>query len=101
MRGAGETHGEFVMRDIRGVLIDVDGVVHQRGAAIPGSIEAISRLQQLNLDFRFVTNTTRLPLRMIADELENAGVAPERPLVFTPALAARAYIENNDLDPSF
>ena len=101
MRGASETHGEFVMRDIRGVLIDVDGVVHQRRAAIPGSIEAISRLQQLNLDFRFITNTTRLPLRMIADELENAGVTPERPLVFTPALAARAYIENNDLDPYF
>ena len=101
MRGAGETNGKFMMRDIRGVLIDLDGVVHQRGAAIPGSIDAISRLKQLNLDFRFVTNTTRLPLRMIADELENAGVAAERSHVFTPALAARATIENNDLDPYF
>ena len=67
------------MQDIKGVLIDLDGVVHQRGAAIPGSIEAISRLRQLNLDFRFITNTTRLPLRMVAGELEKA-VGCGRPL---------------------
>ena len=30
------------MQDIKGVLIDLDGVVHQCGAAIPGSIEATS-----------------------------------------------------------
>ncbi len=89
------------MQNIKGVLIDLDGVVHQRGAPIPGSIEAISRLRQLNLDFRFVTNTTRTPLRQIAEELENAGVIAERSHVFTPALAARAYIEDHDLDPYF
>jgi hypothetical protein len=43
MRGDGETHWEFVMRDIRGVLIDFGGVVHQRGAAIPSSIEGCDR----------------------------------------------------------
>jgi HAD superfamily hydrolase (TIGR01458 family) len=89
------------MRDIKGVLIDIDGVVHQRGVPIPGSIEAISRLRQLNLDFRFVTNTTRAPLRQLVGELENAGVVAERSHVFTPALAARAYIEDHDLAPYF
>ena len=29
MRRARKTHWEFVMRDIRGVLIDLDGVVHE------------------------------------------------------------------------
>jgi HAD superfamily hydrolase (TIGR01458 family) len=91
----------FAMQDIKGVLIDLDGVVHQRGAAIPGSIEAIALLRQLDLDFRFVTNTTRQPLRLIARELENAGVAAERSHVFTPALAARVYIQDHDLDPFF
>jgi len=89
------------MQNIKGVLIDLDGVVHQRGAAIPGSIEAISKLRELNLDFRFVTNTTRLPLRLVAGELEKAGVFAERSHVFTPALAARAYIEDHHLDPYF
>ena len=89
------------MQDIKGVLIDLDGVVHQRGAAIPGSIEAISRLRQLNLDFRFITNTTRLPLRMVAGELEKAVGVADRSHVFTPAVAARAYIEDHHLDPYF
>ena len=71
------------MRDIKGVLIDLEGVVHQRRAAIPGSIEAISRLGHLNLDFRFVTNTTRLPLRLIVDELKNVGIIAEPLHVFT------------------
>jgi HAD superfamily hydrolase (TIGR01458 family) len=89
------------MQDIKGVLIDIDGVVHRRGVAIPGSIEAIARLRRLDLDFRFVTNTTRLPLRLIAAELENIGVTGERSHVFTPALAARAYLEDHGLDPYF
>ncbi len=89
------------MRDIRGVLIDLDGVVHQRGAAIPGSLEAISKLRQLGLEFRFVTNITRVPLRLVIDELEKIGVVTERSHVFTPAVAARAYIEDHDLDPHF
>jgi HAD superfamily hydrolase (TIGR01458 family) len=89
------------MQDIKGVLIDLDGVVHQRGVAIPGSIEAIARLRRLNLDFRFVTNTTRLPLRLIRAELEDIGVIAERSHVFTPALAARMYIEDHGLDPYF
>jgi ribonucleotide monophosphatase NagD (HAD superfamily) len=33
------------MQDIKGVLIDLDGVVHRRGAPIPGSIEAISKAE--------------------------------------------------------
>ena len=89
------------MRDIKGVLIDLDGVVHARGDPIRGSIEAISRLRQRNLDIRFVTNTTRTPLRQVVSELEYSGVAAERSHVFTPALVARSYIENYDLDPYF
>ncbi len=89
------------MRDIKGVLIDIDGVVHRRGAAIPHSIEAIERLRRLNLPFRFITNTTRTPLRIIAAQLEKAGAAAGRSHIFTPALAARTYIEDHDLDPFF
>jgi len=87
------------MQDTKGVLIDLDGVVHQRGAAIAGSIEAIARLRQLNLDFRFVTNTTRVPLRLIAAQLATIGVIAEPSHVFTPSLAARTHIKDHDLDP--
>ncbi len=89
------------MEGVKGILIDLDGVVYQRGAAIPGSIEALSRMRQLNFDFRFVTNTTRTPLRSIAAQLATIGVVTGPAQVFTPALAARAYIAGHDLDPYF
>jgi HAD superfamily hydrolase (TIGR01458 family) len=89
------------VQDIKGVLIDLDGVVHQRGAAIPGSVEAIARLRQLDLDFRFITNATRKPLRHILAMLHNLGVAADPSHVFTAASAARAYIEEQGLDPCF
>jgi HAD superfamily hydrolase (TIGR01458 family) len=89
------------MHDIKGVLIDLDGVVHQRGAALPGSVEAIGRLRQLNLDFRFITNATRKPLRPIVEMLRELGLAADPAHVFTAASAARAYIEEQSLDPYF
>jgi HAD superfamily hydrolase (TIGR01458 family) len=89
------------MQDIKGVLIDLDGVLHQRGAAIPGSAEAIERLRRLNLDFRFITNATRKPLRFILEMLHNLGVAADPSHVFTSASAARAYLEEQGLDPYF
>jgi HAD superfamily hydrolase (TIGR01458 family) len=87
------------VRNIKGLLIDLDGVVYQRGAAIPGSLDAISRLRTLNLDFRFVTNTTRTPLRSILEQLAAIELNTERAHVFTPATAARAYVRDHGLDP--
>ena len=43
-----------------GVLLDLDGVVYQGGSLIPGAKEVIYILQQKNIPFRFITNTTRL-----------------------------------------
>ncbi len=89
------------MRDIKGVLIDLDGVVHRRGAAIPGSIGAIERLKRANANFRFITNTTRTPLSAVAAELAKIGAATDRAQIFTPARAARAHLEAHGLDPFF
>jgi HAD superfamily hydrolase (TIGR01458 family) len=86
---------------IKGALIDLDGVVYQRGAAIPGSIAAIERLKRAGVDFRFITNTTRNPLGAIAAELAKLGAATAPARIFTAARAARAYIEERDLDPFF
>ncbi len=89
------------VQDIKGVLIDLDGVVYQRGVAIPGSVEAIARLRRLKIDFRFITNTSRTPLRAILAELEKIGVAADPAHVFTAARAARVLIEERGLDPYF
>ena len=39
-------------------LIDVDGVLHIDGDPIPGAVEALARLREMNVPFRLLTNTT-------------------------------------------
>ncbi len=82
---------------IRGILLDLDGVVHVRGDALPGSLEAIAKLRKGRVPFKFVTNTTRRPLaRIVADlavlELE---AAPED--IYTPAALARDFLRRGGL----
>jgi ribonucleotide monophosphatase NagD (HAD superfamily) len=46
---------------IRGVLIDLDGVVYVGNELLPGSLDAILRLREVGIPFKFITNTTRRP----------------------------------------
>ena len=38
------------------IMLDVDGVLHVSGEAIPGAVEAVNRLARNGHDLRFVTN---------------------------------------------
>ena len=48
------------LRGVRGLLIDLDGVVVLRGQAIPGAPEALDELTRRGIPFRIVTNTSLL-----------------------------------------
>ena len=84
---------------IRGVLLDLDGVVHVRGEALPGSLEAIARLRKTRLPFKFVTNTTRRPLARIVADLAALGLDAAREDIYTPAALARDYLRREGLNP--
>jgi HAD superfamily hydrolase (TIGR01458 family) len=58
---------------VRGVLLDVDGVVVTSWEPIPGAVEAVARLRALR-PVRFVTNTTSRSASMIAALLRGVGV---------------------------
>jgi len=84
---------------VRGLLLDLDGVVHLRGAVLPGSLDAIAKLRKARLPFKFVTNTTRRPLSRIVADLAALGLdaAPED--VLTPAALARDFLHRRNLSP--
>lgn len=84
---------------LRGVMLDLDGVVYLRDAVLPGSLEAVARLREAGIALRFVTNTTRTPHAKILDKLTGLGfeVAPAE--LITPAASARQLIERGGLDP--
>lgn len=87
------------MASIKGYLIDLDGVVYQQGALIPGSREALARLDATGTPYRFITNTTSKPLAGLIATLAELGLHYGRDRFLTPALAARAYLERHGLDP--
>jgi len=84
---------------IRGLLLDLDGVVHVRGAVLPGSLEAIAKLRTARLPFKFVTNTTRRPLARIVADLVALGLDVRQEDVYTPAALALDYLRRRDLKP--
>lgn len=89
------------MKHIKGYLIDLGGVVYQGEDLIEGSLQAIAKLKDAGIPFRFLTNTTSAPRRSIVDKLAGLGVKIEPDHVFTPAMAARHLIAERRLEPYF
>jgi len=82
------------MKDIRGFLIDLDGVLYIGGKAIKGAQESIDLLKDRKYAFRFVSNTTRTCRNTIAGQLSSLGFDIPVEYIFTPPLAAVAWLKN-------
>ena len=63
------------VRGVRGLVLDVDGVIVLKGAPVPGSVEAIQALQERGIPFRVVTNFSQLHRQTLAGWFAKAGVA--------------------------
>lgn len=84
---------------IRGVLLDLSGVLYVGEATLPGARRAVSALQKARLPMRFVTNTTRTPRRVLLDRLADMGFTVSPDLLFTAPRAARDYLVQRELTP--
>ncbi|MGD8699469.1 MAG: TIGR01458 family HAD-type hydrolase [Gemmatimonadales bacterium] len=81
-----------------GLLIDLDGTVWDGDALIPGADEALATLRAAGMPFRFVTNMTRVPRGTIAEWLARAGIVADAAEIFTPPLAAAAWLKGRGLE---
>lgn len=85
------------MPALRGVLLDLDGVVYVGGTPVAGAIDAVARLRNAGLGLRFITNTTRTPHSRLLERLHVMGLSVAAEELFTPALAARAWLIDRGL----
>ncbi len=81
------------MKGVKGILIDLDGVLYVGDQPIAGAPDAIEYLLQKNYTFRFVSNTTRKCRKTIACRLSAMGFDIPEDYIFTPPLAAIAYMK--------
>jgi HAD superfamily hydrolase (TIGR01450 family) len=77
---------------LRGLLIDADGVLLMRGAAIPGSAEAIAELAARGIPYRVITNYSSRHRETMSARLAEAGIAIPADHIITAASAAADHV---------
>lgn len=84
---------------IRGILLDLSGVLYTGDDPVPGAILAIKKLSETGLPVRYITNTTRRPCQAIIQSLDKMGFKIDAQDIFTAPIAAKHYFLSNDLNP--
>jgi HAD superfamily hydrolase (TIGR01458 family) len=82
---------------IRGLLIDIDGVLVVSWRALPGAVEAFDALRSSGIPMRLLTNTTSRTRSQITEALREAGLGVEADEVITVAAATASHL--NDQHP--
>lgn len=77
---------------MKALLIDLDGVVYQGDAAVPGAAAVLRSLRDRGIPHLFVTNTTSRSRDGIVDKLAGMGIEAAVERILTPPVAARAWI---------
>jgi HAD superfamily hydrolase (TIGR01458 family) len=83
-----------MLRSVRAVLIDLDGVLYVEDEPVPGAHEALERLRGGGRVLRFVTNTTSRSRPATLEKLRRLGFSLDDEELMTPAaLAVRHCID--------
>ncbi|KAK4295250.1 hypothetical protein Pmani_032178 [Petrolisthes manimaculis] len=95
--------GEWLRSPIRGVLLDITGVLYEssadHGTVIPGSVKAVNRLRESGMPFRLVTNETTTPTTVLLDKLRRFGYQLEERELFSPIPAVVKLLQQEQLVP--
>jgi HAD superfamily hydrolase (TIGR01458 family) len=82
---------------VTGLLLDLDGTLYVGESPLPGAVEAIDAIVERGIPRRYLTNTTRLPRRGIAELLGRMGFAIDEEEIFTAPLAAKGWLESRGI----
>jgi len=88
------------LRGVRAIAFDLDGVLYEGDGPIPGAAQTVAAVRAAGLSVRFVTNTTSLSRRLIADKLARLGFEAHVSEFFCPARAAAAWLQRENLSAS-
>ncbi len=80
------------MLGMRAALIDLDGVIYEGERGVSGSAEAIAWLDQQQIPFIFLTNTTSRPRGALAAKLHGLGIKTTADRILTPPVAASRWL---------
>jgi HAD superfamily hydrolase (TIGR01458 family) len=74
------------------VLLDLDGTLHEHGAAVPGAARAVVELRRAGHTVRVFTNTDSRSESDLVDRIRRSGIPVAAGEVFTPVVAAKRLL---------
>ncbi|MET7882787.1 HAD-IIA family hydrolase [Streptomyces avermitilis] len=83
------------MDSVRAVLIDIDGVLTVSWKPLPGAVEALRRIRDVDLGVVLLTNTTSRTRASIAATLGAAGFPVDAEDILTAPAATAAYLTDH------
>jgi HAD superfamily hydrolase (TIGR01458 family) len=75
-----------------GLLFDMDGVLYNAGALIPGAVETIEWLRTQSIPYLFVTNTSSRSRAHLVEKLAAFGIPAREDAILTPSVAAADWL---------
>jgi HAD superfamily hydrolase (TIGR01458 family) len=84
---------------IRGVLLDLSGVLYTGNEPLPGARNAVQQLTDAGLPVRYITNTTRKTSDAILQQLADMQFHIRPDELFTAPIAAKDYLKKHGLVP--
>jgi HAD superfamily hydrolase (TIGR01458 family) len=83
---------QSLLKDIKGYLIDLDGVLYVGDEPIDGAIKTIDFLKSNNIPYRFVTNTTTKSLDTLHGKIQEMGLPIEKEDIVSAPKAAVLHL---------
>lgn len=83
------------LKNVRGVLIDLDGVLYVGTKVIEGAMEAVSEIRARGLACRFITNSSTLSLASLQNKLQKLGLQVAREEIFSAPQAALTHVRQH------
>ena len=77
---------------LRGLLIDLDGVVYTGREPIPGAAEFLAEARRRGLKFLLITNNSTTSPELVAERLDSMNIRVTAQEILTSAQAAVAYV---------
>lgn len=79
-------------REIKGVLIDLDGVLYVGDDVIAGAQDTLNYLRQQQIPYRFITNTSTRTAADVANKLRAMGFSVDDEEIFSAVSATRNFL---------
>ena len=89
------------LNNIKGLLLDLEGVVYESDKIIDGAIETVDKLLSQDFKIKYLTNTTTTSRKLIFKKLLQFKLPLVESDIFSPSIAANIFLKKKNISKIF